>query len=346
MPHGDHQHAHDDDDHESHDHAGADHAGHDHSGHNHAAHDHAGHNDAGHGHHHHHGPANYDSAFAIGVGLNLALVAGQIVFGLFAGSLALVADAGHNFGDVLGLVLAWVAAILSRRPPTGRRTYGFGRSSILAALTNAVVLLIGVGAIVLEAIRRLLDPGKVQGLTVMWVAIAGILINGFTAWLFMSGRKGDVNIRGAFLHMASDALVSFAVVVAAAVIYFTGWFWLDPVMSLAIAAIITAGTWSLLTESVNLAMDVVPGNIDRAKVEAFLAALPGVAEVHDLHIWGLSTTDVALTAHLVRPGGTEDGFLRDTCGALRDKFGIGHATFQVETGDPAFPCVLAPANVI
>ena len=254
---------------------------------------------------------------------------------------------GHNFADVLGLVLAWVAAILSRRPPTGRRTYGYGRSSILAALTNAVVLLIGVGAIALEAIRRFFAPEHVQGLTVAWVAIAGILINGFTAWLFMSGRKGDVNIRGAFLHMASDALVSFAVVVAALAIYFTGWTWLDPAMSLVIAAVITWGTWSLLGESMNLAMDVVPESVDRAKVEAYLAALPGVTDVHDLHIWGLSTTEVALTAHLVRPDdGTDDGFLRDVCTTLRDRFGIGHSTFQVEQGDPAHPCALAPADVI
>jgi cobalt-zinc-cadmium efflux system protein len=341
MPHGDHDH------HRDHLADGHDHDGHDHDGHDHDGHDHGGHGHGGHGHHHHHGPANYDTAFAIGVTLNLALVAAQIVFGLIAGSLALVADAGHNFGDVLGLVLSWVAAILSRRPPTRRRTYGYGRSSILAALTNAVVLLIGVGAIVLEAVRRFFEPEPVRGLTVMWVAIAAILINGFTAWLFMSGRKGDMNIRGAFLHMASDALVSFAVVVAALLIHFTGWVWLDPVMSLVIAAIITWGTWSLLTESANLAMDAVPEGVDRAKVEAYLAALPGVTEVHDLHIWGLSTTEVALTAHLVRPeAGTEDSFLRDVCGTLRDKYGIGHSTFQIEHGDPANPCALAPANVI
>ena len=310
------------------------------------------HGHAGHGHSHGHAPANYDGAFAIGVGLNLGLVAAQVAFGLIAGSLALVADAGHNLADVLGLVLAWGAAVLSRRPPTARRTYGFGRSSILAALVNAVILLIGVGAIALEAIRRLLAPEPVEGLTVMWVAIAAILVNGFTAWLFMRRRPGevntrDINIRGAFLHMVSDALVSFAVVVAALVIYVTGWFRLDPIMSLVIAVIITAGTWSLLRESVNLAMDVVPEQVDRAKVEVYLAALPGVAEVHDLHIWSLSTTEIALTAHLVRPGAvTEDHFLHDACAGLRSRFGIGHATFQVETGDPAHPCALAPADVI
>jgi len=274
-------------------------------------------------------------------------VIGQVVFGLLAGSLALIADAGHNLGDVLGLVLAWVAAILGRRPPTARRTYGFGRSSILAALTNAVVLLIGVGAIVLEAIRRFFNPEPVAGLTVMWVALAAILVNGFTAYLFMRGRESDVNIRGAFLHMASDALVSFAVVVAAPLIHFTGWTWLDPAISLVIAAVITIGTWNLLRESFDLAMDTVPEGVDRSAVEAYLAALPGVSGVHDLHIWGLSTTETALTAHLVRPGADiDDHFLHEVCETLRHRFRIGHATVQVETGDPAHPCALAPAHVI
>ncbi len=323
--------------------------GHDHPVQNlgaHEHHEHGGHDHHGQGHAHAHGPASYDRAFAIGVSLNLALVAGEVGFGLAAGSLALVADAGHNLGDVLGLVLAWVAAMLSRRPPTGRRTYGYGRGSILAALTNAAVLLIGVGAIVLEAVRRLFAPAQVHGLTVMWVAIAAILVNGFTAWLFMSGRKGDVNIRGAFLHMASDALVSLAVVVAALVIRFTGWDWLDPLMSLLIAAIIVAGTWSLLRESLDLAMDAVPDRVDRAAVERYLGALPGVAEVHDLHIWSLSTTEIALTAHLVHPGGLDDAMLQATCRAMREQFGIGHATFQIEQGDPAFPCALAAAETI
>lgn len=301
-----------------------------------------------HDHHHHgHAPARFDRAFAIGVTLNLALVIGQVLFGLVAGSLALIADAGHNLGDVLGLVLAWVAAILGRRPPTRRRTYGFGRSSILAALTNAGVLLISVGAIVLEAVRRLLNPEPVAGLTVMWVALAAILVNGFTAFLFMHGRKGDVNIRGAFLHMASDALVSFAVVVAALLIHFTGWTWLDPGISLLIAAVITIGSWNLLAESLDLALDTVPVGVDRAGVEIYLAALPGVTEVHDLHIWGLSTTETALTVHLVRPGaGIDDHFLHGVCEALQHRFRIGHATVQVETGDPAHPCALAPAHVV
>jgi cobalt-zinc-cadmium efflux system protein len=312
-----------------------DHHGHDHGDHHHGAGS------------HHHKPASFGKAFAIGIALNLTYVLGEVIYGLVAHSLALLADAGHNLGDVLGLVLAWGATILGRRPPTSRRTYGFGRSSILAALVNAVVLLIGVGAIVLEAIRRFATPEPVAGLTVMWVALAAIAVNGFTAWLFMRGRKGDVNIRGAFLHMASDALVSFAVVIAALVIHFTGWTWLDPAISLVIAIVITVGTWNLLTESFDLAMDVVPDGINRADVETYLAALPGVTEVHDLHIWGLSTTDTALTAHLVRPGtGTDDPFLHQLCETLRHRFRIGHATVQVETGDPAHPCLLAPANVI
>jgi cobalt-zinc-cadmium efflux system protein len=313
-------------------------------------HDHPHDHGHGHGGHHHHGvprPGGDNRAFAIGVGLNSALVLAQLWFGLAAGSLALVADAGHNAGDVLGLVLAWVAAILSRRPPTARRTYGYGRTSILACLANAVLLLVAVGAIAWEAVRRLIHPEPVAGGTVMWVALGGILVNGFTAWLFMRGRERDLNIRGAFLHMASDALVSAGVVVAAIVIQFTGWVRLDPLMSLVIVVVITAGTWGLLRESMDLAMDAVPDAVDRAGVEAFLYGLPGVVDVHDLHIWSLSTTEVALTAHLVRPGeGTDDGMLRHACEALRTQYGIGHATFQVESGDAAHPCALAPADVI
>ena len=300
-----------------------------------------------HGHAHAAAPGGHDTAFAIGVGLNTALVAAQVWFGVAAGSLALIADAGHNLGDVLGLAMAWGAAVLSRRPPSARRTYGYGRSSILASLANAVLLLIGVGAIALEAIRRLFAPTAVHGLTMMWVAIAAILINGSTAWLFMRGREHDLNIRGAFLHMAADAAVSAAVVLAALVIHFTGWDWLDPLTSLLIAGVITAGTWGLLRDSVNLAMDVVPEEIDQTLVAAYLGGLPGVAEVHDLHIWSISTTEVALTAHLVRPGaGIDDRLLAEACLELRTRFGIGHATFQVESGDPAHPCALAPAHVI
>jgi cobalt-zinc-cadmium efflux system protein len=312
----------------------------------HGGHDH--HHDHHHGGHgHSHAPARYDTAFALGVGLNAVLVAAQIAFGLLAGSLALIADAGHNFADVLGLVMAWWATVLGRRPPSGRRTYGYGRVSILASLSNAVLLLIGVGAIVLEAVRRFMEPEPVAGATVMWVAAAGIVINGFTAWLFMSGRKSDVNIRGAFLHLAADAVVSLGVVIAAGLIVLTGWVWLDPVMSLVIAVVITAGTWSLLRESIELATDVMPSQIDRTEVEGYLTALPGVTEVHDLHVWNLSTTEIALTVHLVRPGcGPDDGLLHDTAHELKHRFGIGHATFQVESGDGTYPCALAPGDVV
>jgi cobalt-zinc-cadmium efflux system protein len=309
-------------------------------GHDHHSHAHA---------HHHHAPATgrHDAAFAIGVGLNLALVLGEVWFGLAAHSIALVADGGHNAGDVLGLVMAWVAAVLSRRPPTSRRTYGYGRSSILASLANAVLLLIAVGAIALEAVQRLISPGPVAGGTVMWVALAGIAVNGVTACLFMRGRAHDLNIRGAFLHMAADAAVSLGVVAAAIVIQLTGWVRLDPLVSLVIVVVIAWGTWGLLRESFDLAMDVVPDEVNRGEVETYLRALPGVTEVHDLHIWSLSTTEIALTAHLVRPGaGTDDAMLHDLCHDLRHRFGIGHATFQVESGDAAHPCALAPAHVI
>jgi cobalt-zinc-cadmium efflux system protein len=303
--------------------------------------------DRGHDHGHDHASARYDRAFAIGIGLNSALVLAQIGFGLAAGSLALIADAGHNLGDVLGLAMAWGAAVLGRRPPSARRTYGYGRGSILAALTNAVVLLIGVGAIALEAVRRLFAPTPVAGLTVAGVAVAAIIINGLTAFLFMSGRKGDVNIRGAFLHMAADAGVSLAVVIGALIIRFTGWNWIDPILSLAIAAIIVTGTWGLLRESIDLAMDKMPDRIDLVALKAYLAGLPGVTEVHDLHVWSLSTTEAALTVHLVRPGAAiDDALLQEVRATLDRRFGIGHATMQVEAGDPAHPCALAPADII
>jgi cobalt-zinc-cadmium efflux system protein len=303
--------------------------------------------DHGHEHHDHVDANRHDAAFAIGVGLNAALVAAQIVFGLLAGSLALIADAGHNLGDVLGLALAWWAATLSRRPPTARRTYGYGRGSILASLANAAILLVGVGAIALEAIRRLITPGPVAGLTVMWVALAAIAVNGITALLFMRGRERDLNIRGAFLHMAADAGVSFGVVIAAVLIHFTGWVRLDPLMGLVISAVIVASSWSLLRQSLHMAMDGVPEGLDRTAVEAWLRDLPWVADMHDLHIWSLSTTETALTVHLVCPAAVpDDRALFDASAGLAERFGIGHATFQVERGDPAHPCALAPADVI
>jgi cobalt-zinc-cadmium efflux system protein len=321
---------------------------HDHAHHHHGE-DHAagGHATGGHaagGHAHHHGPASYDRAFAIGVVLNGGFVAAEVVFGLLAGSMALLADAAHNLGDVLGLLLAWGAAAMARRPPTLRRSFGWGRSSILAALVNATVLLIGVGAIGVEAVQRLRAPVAVASDTVMAVAAIGIAINGVTALLFMRGRKGDLNIRGAFVHMASDAVVSLGVLLAAWLIGLTGWLWLDPVTSLTIAAVITLGTWGLLRDSVNLAMDAVPAGVAPDAVRAYLGGLPGVSEVHDLHIWGLSTTETALTVHLVcadiaaRP--------HEMAGELRTRFGIGHATVQIETHAEAALCRLRPAEVV
>jgi len=314
---------------------------HAHHGHGHS-HDH----DHDHGHGHVHAPASFGLAFVVGISLNFGFVLLETAYGLIADSVALVADAGHNLADVLGLVLAWWATSLALKAPSARRTYGLKRSSILASLVNAVVLLVGVGGIAVEALRRLGEPSPVDGSIVMWVAAVGIAVNGFTAYLFMRGSKGDLNIRGAFLHLASDAVVSLGVVIAGLVIGHTGWLWLDPAVSLVIAAVIIIGTWSLLRESLDLALDAVPTRIDPAKVEAYLRALPGVADVHDLHIWAMSTTETALTAHLVRPGaGLDDAMLECTAEALAQKFGIAHATFQVEEGDGA-ECRLASPQVV
>lgn len=300
-----------------------------------------------HAHEHGHAPARYDWAFALGIGLNLAYVALEAGFGLLAGSLALIADAGHNLSDVLGLALAWGAAWLSRQGPSLRRSYGYGRSSILAALANAVLLLVAVGAISLEAVRRLFEPQPVESATVLWVAAIGVLVNAGTALLFLKGRKGDLNIRGAFLHMVADAGVTVGVIVAALLIGWTGWLWLDPAVSLLIALVILVGTWGLLRHAVNLSLDAVPEGIDPHAVEAYLAAQPGVREVHDLHIWAMSTTDTALTVHLVRDGATvDDGLLARLRHELHHRFRIEHATIQVESGDPAHPCPMAPAHVV
>ena len=300
----------------------------------------------GHGHHHHaHSPASYDRAFAIGTALNLGFVLVEAAFGVIANSVALLADAGHNLSDVLALLLAWGAAWLTRRQPTSRHTYGFGSSSILASLINAMLLLVAVGAIAFEAIGRIFRPEPVAEFTVIWVAAAGILVNGVTAWMFMRGRERDINIRGAYLHMASDAAVSAGVVVAAIAIWATGWYWLDPLASLAISVVIVLGSLDLLKESTRLAMAAVPGGVDRAGVERYLAALPGVSAVHDLHIWAISTTETALTAHLVRPAmGPDDEFLRGVAAELRTRFGIGHCTIQVE--HDGADCHLAPTDVI
>jgi cobalt-zinc-cadmium efflux system protein len=290
-------------------------------------------------HHHHHGdhdhaPANFGRAFLIGTLLNLGFVGIEAVYGLAANSMALLADAGHNLSDVLGLLIAWGAASISRRAPTQHYSYGFRRTSILAALFNALFLLVAIGAIAFEAIHRLGSPQPVMGRTVMVVAAIGILVNGATAWLFARGRKGDINIRAAFLHMVSDAAVSAGVVVSGLLIIRTGWTWLDPVTSLAIVAVIFFGTWGLLKSSVAMSLDRVPDGIAPTEVEQSLADLPGVTRVHDLHVWHLSTTDVALTCHLVMPGGCPgDRFLHDAGEMLHDRFEIGHATIQVERGD-------------
>jgi cobalt-zinc-cadmium efflux system protein len=307
------------------------------------AHDHGD----NHAHGHSHAPANFGMAFAIGVLLNTAYVALEVIFGLLAHSVALVADAGHNLGDVLGLLLAWIASALVMRPPSGKHTYGWRGSSILAALINGVLLLITIGAIAWEAIRRLFNPTDVTGSIVIWVAAAGIVVNGITALLFFSGRKDDLNLRAAFVHMAGDAGIAFGVVVAGILIVLTGWQWLDPVVSLVIVAIILRSTWALLRDSVNLALDAVPENISLEAVRSYLAGLPDVAEVHDLHIWAMSTTEAALTAHLVIPTiADHDGLLARACEELHDRFGIEHVTLQLETGNEAHPCARAVAGVV
>lgn len=312
---------------------------HDHSdGHSHAA---------GEEHNHSHAPKNFDRAFAIGIALNFGFVVIEAIYGFLSNSLALLADAGHNLSDVLALLLAWGASVWVRRTPTERRTYGFRRSSILVALFNAIILLVAVGGIVWEAVLRFMHPEPVASGTVMLVAGVGIFINGFTAWLFVSGKKQDVNIRGAYLHLAADAAISLGVVVAAVVIYFTNWLWLDPVASILIAIIITLGTWELLRESLDLALDAVPKNIHPADVEAYLSGLPGVTAVHDLHIWSVSTTEVALTVHLVKPDAIIDDVLLSKINTeLRDKFGIAHTTVQLEQGSNAHLCAQAPKDAL
>lgn len=315
---------------------------HDHHGHSHHDHDHGHDHGHEHHHHHHHAPASFDGAFAIGVGLNVAFVLAEFLFGLRAHSLALVSDAGHNLSDVLGLSLAWAGSVLARRGPTPRRTYGMRRFSILAALGNAGFLLIAVGAITVEAIGRLYHPEPVASGTVMIIAAIGIVVNTGTALAFMRGRHHDLNVRGAWLHMLGDAAASAGVVVTGLLIGVTGWLWLDPVVSLLLVALILWSTWGLARDSFDLALDAVPPGIDPDEVSAVLRALDGVVEVHDLHIWGMSTTDVALTAHLVRPcGGGEDAVLADATRKLLDHFGIAHATIQLERGLAIHPCELA-----
>lgn len=297
----------------------------------------------GHEHNHSHTPKNFGKAFAIGTALNLGFVIIEATYGVFAHSLALIADAGHNLSDVLGLLLAWGASVLAQTAPTKTRTYGMRSSSILAALFNALLLLVAVGGIAWEAIRRFGQPAEVTGQTVIVVALIGIVINGVTALLFASGRKGDVNIRGAFLHMVADAGVSAGVVVSGFAILRTGMHWIDPAVSLAIAAVIAYGTWGLLRESLNLALHAVPKGIDLNEVKQYLASLPNVTSVHDLHVWPMSTTETALTAHLVRTVDRCDCELLERASReLHERFEIEHATIQFETGD--HECDLQPEH--
>jgi cobalt-zinc-cadmium efflux system protein len=312
----------------------------------HSDHAHSDHAHGGHGSGHVHAPESFGTAFAVGIALNLTFVAVEFVYGVLANSMALVADAGHNFSDVLSLAIAWIASVLARRPPSSRLTYGLGGSSIVAALFNAVLLLVAVGAIAWEAILRLFHPEPVASGTVIIVAAVGIVINGATAWLFASGRKGDLNIRGAFLHMVADAAVSAGVVVAGAVILVTGWLWLDPLTSLVVVGLIVWGTWGLLRDSLAMSVSAVPAAIDPQAVRQYLESCAGVAAVHDLHIWPMSTTETALTAHLVLPGGHPgDEFLMQATTELKRRFGIGHTTLQIEVSAET-ACQLAPDHVV
>lgn len=300
-----------------------------------------------HSHGHNHGTSNYNRAFIVSVALNTGFVVIEATYGILANSLALLADAGHNLSDVLGLLLAWGASVLVRRRPTARRTFGLRRSSILAALLNAAFLLIVSGGIGWEAIQRFRTPSDVAGGTVIVVAAIGIAVNTISALMFLSGRKNDLNIRGAFLHLAADAAVSLGVVLAGVAIVVTGWQWLDSAVSLGVTAVIVVGTWQLFRESFNLVLDAVPEGIDPLVVRTYLAERPGVVHVHDLHIWAMSTTEVALTVHLVIPDEHPgDAFLVQICQELHEHFGIEHTTIQIELGNSDSICALASENVV
>ena len=315
----------------------------DHSDHRHAQ---AGHAQAGHSHAHGPSPEGFDRAMAIGVGLNSLFVVVEIAFGLWGGSLALVADAGHNAGDVVGLLLAWGASFLARRPPTGRYTWGFRRATIYAALVNAILLLTACGAILWEAMHRLRFPEPVGGLEMMAVAAVGVVINTLTALLFMRGGH-DANVRGAFLHMAADAAVSAGVVVAGLAILLTGWIRIDPLVSIGITLAIVAGTWTLFRECIDLALDAVPRGVDPERITAAMAAIPGVTEVHDLHIWSASTAEVSLTAHLVVPAAEDhERVLAAALADLRERFGIAHTTIQIEREAAGRECLQRPAETL
>ncbi|MBN3865950.1 cation diffusion facilitator family transporter [Gluconobacter kondonii] len=326
-------------DHDHHDTASPhDHAGHDHADHDHHDHDHGdcdGHSHGfGFGHQHVHAPASFGAAFAIGIALNTAYVAGEALWGVWAHSMSLLADAGHNLSDVLGLAGAWLAQVLATRPSSARFTYGLRRSTILSALANATILLLVTGGIVWESVLRLFSHEMVQGEVISWVALVGIAVNAVTALLFMKGASNDLNIRGAFLHMAADAIMAFSVVIAGLIISFTGYTIIDPIMSLIVSASIVIGTWSLLRHSLDLALDAVPAGIDPEAVQTALLSVEGVSGLHHLHIWAMSTTETALTVHLlcdpthpVPP----DRIIANAAALLRTQFDIAHPTFQLET---------------
>lgn len=299
-----------------------------------------------HGHHHHGDPNTMGRAFAIAIALNTAFVGIEFGYGFLANSTALMADAGHNLSDVLGLMLAWGAAILARRLPNGRYTYGLRSTSMLAALFNAMLLMVACGGIAWEAVQQLLHPSPVGGLTVSVVAGIGILINGFSAWLFMSGSKDDINIRGAYLHMAADAAISLGVLVAGVAVMYSGWNWLDPLVSMLIVGFIVYSTWSLLKQSLRLMLAAVPDHIDDAAITRFLQQQPGVSAVHDLHIWAMSTTETALTVQLITPQGHPGDAALDTISAeLREHYAIQHSTLQIRLGASAQTCsLLSPAH--
>lgn len=312
-----------------------DHAHHDHHDPHHS-HRHAG------GHHHPHAdPGTHGRAFLLAIALNSIFVAVEFGYGYAANSTALMADAGHNLSDVLGLVLAWAAVVVGRRSPNERFTYGLRSTSILAALANAMLLLVACGAIGWEAVQRFAQPPAVASTTVMVVAAVGIVVNGLSAWMFAKGSAGDLNVRGAYLHMAADAAVSLGVVAAGLAMLFTGWYWLDPLASLVIVAVILVGTWGLLRESMHLALNAVPPHIELPAVAAFLRTWPGVTDIHDLHIWGLSTTESALTVHLVMPTGHPgDAEIDGLTLALHQRFSIHHSTLQIEQGSTRHACSL------
>lgn len=311
--------------------------------HHHHTHFHDKHPTTGYGHNHN--PSSYDHAFIVGLLLNTSFVLIEFMGGFIANSVALMADAGHNLSDVLGLILAWVASLVACRQPSSRKTYGWRKLSILAAFLNAVSLLLVTGGIAWEALERLFYPGDVQSNTIIWIAAIGVVVNTGTALMFLSGRRNDINIKAVFSHMIADAMVSLGVVLAGIGILLTRWSWLDPAFSLIISILIIVNTWELLKESFHLVVDGVPTKIDERAVHTYLSEFPGVTQIHDLHIWGISTTETALTAHLVIPQGHPgDKFLVQICQELHNNFGIAHSTLQVELGDLQYPCMLEPTE--